>query len=307
MAFAAKKASRFGQSASSQSLQVHLYDIESALHGDSSGHLNVLYATSTVSSATNESSRADSTRAHPETPPISDIGGRVLPIPEIEINEAKLNRVQVSSLRSLRFSPDSQMLTVHSHAAGSDCERIFGWMTDTGQCLGEIRLINEVRKAKSSYMILADVSQGSADLLQPFLTCFTPMMPNQSILHITCGNVAEELSFGGEVSGWREQLKGLNIRDVLPVRHLDDHFIFIGKTKNSNGQIKALYVDIKSLRGVDHEVDLRHELDTECEDWVIGRDAACTLNIDGKNDGRKFMMASAKGAGVVKLIIRPTK
>jgi hypothetical protein len=132
-------------------------------------------------------------------------------------------------------------------------------------------------------------------------------MPNRSILNITCGNVAEELAFGGEISGWKEPLKGLNISDILPVFHEDDNFIFIGKTTKSNGKIKALYVDIKALRGVDHEVELRHDLDTECEEWVVGRDAACTLNVNRRHDGRYFLMASAEGPGVVKLIIRPTK
>jgi hypothetical protein len=115
------------------------------MNTDPNDHLDAFYAPSTVSSTTNESAQTSS--SIPQMLPIqsrANASGRLLPLPKLEQDEVKLDHVQVGSLRSLKFSPDSQLLTLHSHAAGSDRERIFGWLTDTGRFLGEVRLINEV-------------------------------------------------------------------------------------------------------------------------------------------------------------------
>jgi hypothetical protein len=144
------------------------------------------------------------------------------------------------------------------------------------------------------------------DITGPMVTAFMPL-PKRSVLLVLFGKcVCWHGLDNMDKDGSTLPLKGAQILDVLSVDETDKHYLFIGREKSHNGMIKALYAEIKTIKPDDDEIHFNHVLNLECDSWISGVDAACTLvDADGNNDGKIFLLAQVKGSGLLRQIGRP--
>jgi hypothetical protein len=128
-------------------------------------------------------------------------------------------------------------------------------------------------------------------------------MPQLSILRVTLQKVLSQSGFthkSKELDWKSQELKNVQILDVLPLAERDRHCIFIGREIQGRGTIKALYAEVSSLKDKLEKVHFDYVLDLKCSDWVPGRDSASTLS-----DGEIFLVSKGEGSGFIREVFRP--
>lgn len=136
------------------------------------------------------------------------------------------------------------------------------------------------------------------------MTAFIPLMPEPSLMFITHQSTIMRRSFSKNKNvDWSTQRLKIPLFHILPFNNESDkHFIFIGREK---GSVKALYAPNSKAQRYDKVEELHFDfiLDLDCQDWVVGRDAATHIE-----DGMEFLIARpAKGGrlGFARKIYRP--
>jgi hypothetical protein len=120
------------------------------------------------------------------------------------------------------------------------------------------------------------------------MTAFIPLMPEPSVMFITHQSTILRRAFSDRDRNvdWSTQRLKIPLFHILPFNNENDkHFIFIGR---EGGTVKALYAPISKAQPYEKAEKLHFDfmLDLECQEWVVGRDAATHLE-----DGMEFLIA----------------
>ena len=210
---------------------------------------------------------------------------------------------ELTHIHSMQFSADSKIFTVLSQPPKANKLAWYCWdMTPTSRA--RVRMGKLTRKlevcdstsgqtenggSKANY-----IKKAKTDTHQLWMTAFIPLMPDPSVMFITQQSTILRQAFSEKHKSvdWSTQRLKTPLFHILPFNdEKDKHFIFIGR---KDGAVNALYAPISKNKTYEKAEKLHFDfiLDLECQEWVVGRDAAAYLE-----DGMEFLIARPSGEG----------